>query len=243
MIFILQKKLQITVLQMTKKKKIKRKQLIIIVISIIVLVLAATGVIAHIVSFFSGGSAENRRFDYEKYHVSRPDIFQMFLTKNENSRPGTELKKVNGIVIHYTANPGSTAEGNRNYFESRKDESVEDSSNKVSSHFIVGLDGEIIQCIPLNEVAYASNDRNYDTISIECCHRNKNGKFTEATYDSLLNLCAWLCDKYELSQKDIIRHYDVTGKMCPLYYVRHKDAWIRLKKDIWDRLLSFGVEE
>ena len=150
------------------------------------------------------------------------------LTVNPYSRPGTALEKVNGIVIHYTANPGATAIANRNYFENLKDTHT----TKASSHFVVGLEGEIVQCIPTAEIAYASNDRNSDTISIECCYKNEDGSFEQATYDSVIRLTAWLCEKFGLTSEDVIRHYDVTGKLCPLYYVEHEDAWTQFKKDV-----------
>lgn len=159
---------------------------------------------------------------------NRPELDVELLTVNPYSRPGTALEKVNGIVIHYTANPGATAIANRNYFENLKDTHT----TKVSSHFVVGLEGEIVQCIPTAEIAYASNDRNSDTISIECCYKNEDGSFEQATYDSVIKLTAWLCAKFGLTSEDVIRHYDVTGKLCPLYYVEHEDAWAQFKKDV-----------
>lgn len=158
----------------------------------------------------------------------RPELDVELLTVNPYSRPGTALEKVNGIVIHYTANPGATAIANRNYFENLKDTHT----TKASSHFVVGLEGEIVQCIPTAEIAYASNDRNSDTISIECCYKNEDGSFEQATYDSVIKLTAWLCAKFGLTSEDVIRHYDVTGKLCPLYYVEHEDAWAQFKKDV-----------
>lgn len=155
-------------------------------------------------------------------------LIEDFLTPNEYSRPQKPLKKVKGIVVHYTANPGTDAKANRDYFEGL---SVS-GATYASSHFVIGLDGTIIQCIPLNEIAYASNDRNDDTISIECCHQKKNGKFTEETYNSLVRLTAWLCGEYDVSEKDIIRHYDVTGKLCPKYFVKHEDKWAQFKDDV-----------
>lgn len=159
---------------------------------------------------------------------NRPELDVELLTVNPYSRPGTALEKVNGIVIHYTANPGATAIANRNYFENLKDTHT----TKASSHFVVGLEGEIVQCIPTAEIAYASNDRNSDTISIECCYKNEDGSFEQATYDSVIKLTAWLCEKFGLTSEDVIRHYDVTGKLCPLYYVEHEDAWAQFKKDV-----------
>lgn len=161
-----------------------------------------------------------------------PDwIQQDFIRTNEYSRPGKKLERVNGIVIHYIGNPGTTAMQNRNYFDSLADQTGENAVS-VSSNFIVGLEGEIIQCIPLDEVAYASNNRNSDTISIECCHPDATGEFTAETYASMVKLTAWLCDELSLDSSDVIRHYDVTKKKCPLYFVEHKDAWKKFRSDV-----------
>ena len=158
----------------------------------------------------------------------RPEMDVQLLTANEYSRPGIALEQIDGIVIHYTANPGTSAQANRDYFEGLKDSHA----TKASAHFIVGLDGEIIQCIPTAEIAYASNERNWDTLSIECCYENGDGSFNQATYDSVIRLTAWLCAREGLTAEDVIRHYDVTGKLCPLYYVEHPDAWEQFREDV-----------
>ena len=127
----------------------------------------------------------------EAADVAVPDyVEQDYLTVNEGSRPGRELEHINGVVIHYVGNPGTTARANRNYFESL---SSGEEGTYASSHFIVGLDGEVIQCIPLTEIAYASNERNHDTVSIECCHPDETGVFNEKTYESMVHLTAFLC--------------------------------------------------
>lgn len=160
--------------------------------------------------------------------VERPELDVQLLTINEYSRPGTATDGIKSVVVHYTANPGSTAQNNRDYFENLKDTH----ETKVSSNFVVGLEGEIIQCIPTAEVAYASNNRNNDSVSIECCHPDETGKFNDATYQSLVELVAFLCGKFNLGMDDIIRHYDVTGKNCPKYFVEHEDAWEMFKSDV-----------
>lgn len=225
--------------KMTKHKKQQIRRTAVLVIAAGIITAAVLGVVLSVTGYiYNRYFAKNPVIAYDKIRVEQPEITEDFLTVNINSRPGTSLKRVKGIVIHYTANPGTGARANRDYFESRKDQE-DTTANKVSSHFVVGLDGEIIQCIPLNEIAYASNDRNQDTISIECCHPRKNGKFNKKTYHSLVQLCAWLCDQYEIQDKsDIIRHYDVTGKLCPLYYVKHPSQWDKLKSDIWNCLLD-----
>lgn len=159
-----------------------------------------------------------------------PPIDVELLTPNEWSRPQTPLQQIHGIVIHYTANPGSTARQNRDYFEGLKDSH----ETKASSHFVIGLEGEVIQCIPSSEWAYASNDRNSDTLSIECCHPDESGKFNDATYRSMVELTGWLCHRFGLSSENVIRHYDVTGKLCPKYFVEHEDAWRQFLEDVQD---------
>ena len=69
-------------------------------------------------------------------------------------------------------------------------------------------------------------------ISIECCHPDETGQFNTATYDSTVKLTAWLCTRFGLTSDQVIRHYDVTGKDCPKYYVENPDAWIQMKSDI-----------
>ncbi len=161
-----------------------------------------------------------------------PDYVDVqLIAKNEYSRPGKKLDAVNGIVVHYVANPGTSAAANRSYFAGL----AESGATYASSNFIIGLDGEVIQCVPADEVAYASNSRNSDTLSIECCHPDETGVFTYPTYDSLVRLCADICIGFDLDpESDIIRHYDVTGKMCPIYFVEHEDEWKEFLSDVAD---------
>ena len=161
--------------------------------------------------------------------AAHPDWKEDFLTPNEYSRPGDTLSQVKKIFVHYTANPGTSAAQNRSYFEQQKDTH----ERSVSAHFIIGYEGEILQCIPLDEIAYAVQTRNEDSISIECCFIAEDGSFTEETYDSLIKLLVWLTDAYDLTPDDILRHYDCGGKKCPLYYTENPQEWERLKADVF----------
>lgn len=156
--------------------------------------------------------------------VQIPDWVEIRLIDVDgSSRRGEDLEDVQDIVIHYVGNPGTTAEQNRCYYCNPE--------SSVSSHFLIGLDGEILQCLPLHEKSSATNWRNADTISIEVCHPDDSGQFTEATYASLVRLTAWLLDACDLEQDHIIRHYDVTGKDCPRYFVTNEQAWEQFKMD------------
>ncbi len=103
---------------------------------------------------------------------------------------------------------------------------------QVCSHFVIGLEGEVIQCLPLDERSVASNHRNKDTISIEVCHPDSGGKFTQESYDSTVKLCAWRCRNSGRKASDWRRHYYVTGQLCPIYYAKNQEAWDQFIKDV-----------
>lgn len=170
----------------------------------------------------------------------------MLLTPNRWSRPGKKITAVKGLVIHYTASPNGTAVAVRNYFESLKSGTNPD--RFASSHYIVGLNGEIVQCLPEDEIAYhaGSNtytqeckDRlagspNYHTLGIETCHPSTDGHFNEATIDSLIKLSADICKRYDLNPlTDLWTHKEVVGwKDCPLWFVKNPVEWQNFKKKV-----------
>ena len=152
-------------------------------------------------------------------------IKQMLLTPSKYTRPQIKINPT-AIAWHYVGNPGSTALANRNYFEGLKDSH----ETKASSHYIIGLEGEIIQCIPDDEKSFCTNEANDYTISVECCHPDITGKFTEATYKSMIWLGRYLMQKHGI--KNNIRHYDVTGKTCPKWFVDNPKEWEKFKLEL-----------
>ena len=169
--------------------------------------------------------------DFE-YHI---------LTLNRFSRPGTPLKAVRGIVIHWVGNPGTSAKANRDYFEGLKTQNANDKNAcYASAHFIIGLEGETVRCVPENEIAYHTGAVQYNaaalnalhttypnncTIGIELCHPDKTGKFEKETRDSARELCKELIKTYSIPQGNVFRHFDITGKDCPRYFVQNEHAW------------------
>lgn len=167
-------------------------------------------------------------------HSEKPELVQDFLTPNEFSRPQEVLPEVTELFVHYTANPGTSAEQNRSYFENLGITG----ETSASSHFVIGYDGTIIQCLPLTEIGYAVKEHNYNSVSIECCYLDEDGKFTDETYDALISLLGWLMREYDLGLSDVKRHYDAGGKPCPLYYTEHPEAWEQLKEDLKEYILK-----
>lgn len=174
------------------------------------------------------------------------NIRKDLLTVNKFSRPCRDLLSVKKIVLHWVANPGTTAKQNRNFFEMRKNGQY----GYGSAHYICD-DTEIIQCIPNDEIAYHVGSKQYTdyglkissypnarTIGIEFCHPDETGKPLYATYKHIIELCKHLCNLFKLDpMKDITTHNAITGKDCPKYYVDVPTELFRLKDDVRRRMM------
>lgn len=170
-------------------------------------------------------------------------IEKKFLDINRQSRPGRKLIEVRGIVYHYTAGKGHTGLGIRNYFNKL-------TKRFASTQLIIGLKGEIIQTMPLNELAYhvgggrVNKDlmkrlgitprlRNFYFIGTELCI-DKKGNFVKETLDSAVEKGVYLMKKFKLGRDRIFRHYDITRKKCPKYFVENPGEWERFYRRIWE---------
>ena len=106
-----------------RKKKRGRKMLRIIMIPLLILLL-----------FLLFKSCIQKKNQYADVDATQPEMDVQLLDVNPYSRPGTTIDHVNGIVVHYTANPGSTAQDNRDYFNGLKDSH----ETSASSNFVIG---------------------------------------------------------------------------------------------------------
>lgn len=184
-----------------------------------------------------------------------------FLTPSRYTRPGTIRERTTGIVLHYIGNPGTTAKNNRDYFESLKEGKPDRITGRIpckSSHYIIGLKGEILCLMPDEEVSYTSGGSSYKpgiletltppefkksafhvrsaphlfTIGIEVCHPDFTGSYTPETYEAQKHLGAFLLKKHNLMIENLYRHYDITGKECPRWFVRNPGEWEKFKKEV-----------
>lgn len=147
------------------------------------------------------------------------------------------------IVIHYTGNDGDTADNNAKYYAG--------SIVKTSAHYFVDAK-EIVQSVPDLRVAWAVGGSKYasckqtgggklygkctntNSISIEICDATRDGVYKPApeTVTAVLDLTRELMKKYNVPAANVIRHFDVTGKLCPAYWT--SDAvW---RSEFWDKL-------
>lgn len=148
---------------------------------------------------------------------------------------GGKRSVVKYIVIHYTGNDGDTAENNAKYFKNNV--------TKTSAHYFVD-DTEVILSVPEDYVAYSVGGKgngplknictNKNSISIELCDTVRNGTIapTDKTVENALQLTRDLMSKYGIPKSNVVRHWDVTTKNCPAYWV-NDDRW---KTEFWDKI-------
>lgn len=152
---------------------------------------------------------------------------------NYNSGSTSRIKY---IVIHFVGATGG-AEANCKYFAG--------GYRGASAHYFVGFDGEIWQSVEDKNIAWAvgaksykhASCRNSNSISIEMCVKKKSGMgekgwyFKDATVDATVELTKYLMEKYNVPANNVIRHYDVTGKICPApyYYNNTEHTWTKFK--------------
>ncbi|WP_176525746.1 N-acetylmuramoyl-L-alanine amidase [Bacillus sp. AFS001701] len=179
-----------------------------------------------------------------------------FIPKNKYTRPGILLRDVNKIVLHWTANFGASAKRHVTYFgvtlpaQSKLAEQKGKKGTYASAH-IFGDKNESVCIIPLNEVAYHANDvqkhnedgsayrgikeiapnANFYTLGYEMCVE-EDGTIHLDTIKRAISDIAALCKIYKLSEKDIVRHYDVTDKDCPEPFVKEEKLFEDFKKQV-----------
>jgi N-acetylmuramoyl-L-alanine amidase len=173
------------------------------------------------------------------------NVQRELLTVNPFSRPGKNITGIKALVIHWVANAGSTARQNRNYFESLKGQSLNDPAARyASAHFIAGIEGKVIQCIPMEEMAYHVGAKKYTpetlgrlghypnncTVGIELCHPTADGKFTKETVQAAAELCALLAVQFNRTpETDIWMHSAITGKYRPEWFVDYPGDFEQFK--------------
>lgn len=149
-------------------------------------------------------------------------IKQDYLPVGHISRPGKPMNHPTSITIHWIGpHPKQSVYDPRSWWLKGPD----GKGLAASAHYII-KDSECLQCIPENEVAWhAGGKGNYSSLGIEVIPMNIAGEFSQDSIDTLIELLK------QLPKLPLLRHYDWTGKECPLYYV-NEDRWITLKNEL-----------
>ena len=149
---------------------------------------------------------------------------------------GGKRSKTTKIAWHYTGKSGVSAKSTvYNWFLPIA--KGQQGATYASAHFVMEQDGTIYQMIPMNYIAYTTNSANSYSIGIECSTTGKDDHYSDKEYVSMVKLGAWLAQYYKLDpRKDFIRHYDITEKICPKYFVKNKSKWEQFKLDCYNYL-------
>jgi N-acetyl-anhydromuramyl-L-alanine amidase AmpD len=108
-----------------------------------------------------------------------------------NARPNG--RTINRVVIHIT-DGGARIDGPISWFQNP--------TSRVSAHYIVGQDGEVVQMVHDQDIAWHANSANGDSIGIEHCARaprpsGDHGLFpTPIQYEASAALVSWLCEQH-----------------------------------------------
>ena len=168
------------------------------------------------------------------------DIKQSTACHSSNYSANRSGNTIKYIVIHYTANNGDTAQNNCLYFSKP--------NRKASAHYFVGKDG-IFQSVKDIHTAWHCGGstykhkycRNSNSIGIEMCSKidNKGNYYIENdVIENTIELTKYLMDKYNISSSNVIRHYDVTGKMCPEPFVKNSALWNNFKSKLEEKPMT-----
>ena len=128
------------------------------------------------------------------------------------------------IVVHYTANNGDKAESNGKYFSQP--------NRNASAHYFVD-ENTIVQSVKESDTAWHCGAKNYkhdkcrndNSIGVEMCsEKDQNGQYyiNQETQNTAIAVVKMLMEKYNIPLENVLRHYDVTGKMCPEPFVRNQ---------------------
>lgn len=173
------------------------------------------------------------------------NINRQYITKI-NFTDKNDLSRIKYIVIHYFGGL-STALNLAKYW-------ARDYAG-ASAHYAVGHEGDIFQIVEDDDVAWHcgaqkyvhAECRNTNSIGIEMAVKkrstatlsasDKDWYFTKETVEATVELVRTLMKKYNIPADHVIRHYDVTGKICPNPYV------FNAADETWDKFKAMISEE
>lgn len=104
-----------------------------------------------------------------------------------NYRAVSGARTIERIVIHIT-DGGANINGPVSWFQNPQ--------AKVSAHYVIGRDGEIVQMVRHNDVAWHAGSANGNSIGIEHVANTRGLQPTAAQFAASAALVGWLCERY-----------------------------------------------
>ena len=165
--------------------------------------------------------------------VSKPKMTNVNTPLGKYASSGKKRSKTTKIAWHYTGKADCSGKNTvYNWFLPIAQGKIK---SYASAHFVVDLDGTIYSMISMPYVAYTTNSANAYSIGIECATTGNDDHYSDKEYVAMVKLGAWLAQYYGLDpREDFIRHYDVTKKVCPRYFVNNSAKWKQFKLDCYN---------
>ena len=158
-----------------------------------------------------------------------------------------KLSSIESLALHWTEGSTDTARNEADYFATGN-------TRSAGAHIFIDYEGFTSLSVPLRRTAWAVNSsgfdegayygvyNNFNTISIELCGLKDISDFNGYRFPSKEQLVSLSRIVRYLHKKcpnchDIVRHYDIKKKPCPLPYVECNDEW-RILRDQLKKLLK-----
>ena len=161
-----------------------------------------------------------------------------FIACNADNYRAGRTRPVQYIVMHYTANNGDTARNNCDYYHRV-------GGLQASAHYFVDEHG-VMQSVREGDTAWHCGVeagrrywhpecRNANSIGIEMCSRKRADGSYYIKPETVANAAALAKDimqRYGIDTDHVLRHYDVTGKHCPMPWVDDPVQWDAFKASL-----------
>lgn len=142
--------------------------------------------------------------------MAMPNSAEFVQCDGRNYTKGRRGSAIDYIVVHYTGTDAS-ARNNLVYFSTH--------DAQASAHYFIDRDGTLCQSVSESDIAWHAGKWAMNCRSIGIENVSAGEDFTEAQIETLTALVRALMAKYGIPADHVIRHYDVTGKLCPAPYV------------------------
>lgn len=180
------------------------------------------------------------------------NIIQDFLAAGQGVRTGTKLLGIEGLVIHWIGVCQADAYRVRGSF----------TGTNLGTPYISDYNtGDILQVMPDTEMAnhvgatkytdtkralLGSKSPNKYLVGIECCIGDKTipadwsvpgkhmelGSPSDKQYKALVEFAADFLSRHGLGVGRLYRHYDITGKLCHVWFCKDEARWTKFKADV-----------
>lgn len=182
------------------------------------------------------------------------EVTRDLLAPGQGVRTGKRLTACLGLVIHWIGAAQGHASVIRGNF-SRSEVGTHYISDWYDGHIIQCVPedevcyhvGSSYGYTDLKRKLVGAANPNWYFVGIECCINPATvipgdyaaaGKYLDlgrpgrAQYEALVAFAADFLTRHGMTEEQLYRHYDITGKACHVWFVKEEGRWARFKRDV-----------